>query len=259
MSASARPPWPIFAPGSPQLHAGAAHRTLRHGRSGQARSRRRVPEEERHAPAHRLATVSLLEDGLVAGAAQGFRPDAQSQLRDDVHLLGWAGAPFDAIISQAEDIEEMTRGDRDTMLFFEPETAGASGGTSYAESKAAAQAKKEPTFRFGERSFSCSYKQMVGASHVPVVAKQRAPSRESCRRPTPNCSWPSATPAWSPPDLQGQHASPGRNRAHAHLPGGPPRAFPGRQAVPARRAVVLADAGVRPAAPMPTPRPSHAS
>jgi hypothetical protein len=87
-----------------------------------------------------------------------------------------AGSPFSVIVASATNIEDMTKdGNRDTMLFWEPETAGPHRGDTEADAKAAAEKDAKTEYRFGRRSFSCSLKQMAGASYVPVVSKQKPP------------------------------------------------------------------------------------
>jgi hypothetical protein len=99
-----------------------------------------------------------------------------------------AGAPFDPIVGSAIDIEQMTKGgNRDTMLFWEPGTTGPVAGESEAAAKAAAERDGKKDYRFGRRSFSCSLKQMVGASFVPVVSKQEPPKTPICESLTELC------------------------------------------------------------------------
>jgi len=86
-----------------------------------------------------------------------------------------AGSPYGAVVDQAYGIEEITKdGKRDTMLFWEPETAGAGAGNTLAQAKETADKEGKKDFRYGRRSFSCSLQQMVGGAYVPVVSKQKA-------------------------------------------------------------------------------------
>ena len=90
-----------------------------------------------------------------------------------------AGSPYVPTVHMGLNIEQITQqGGRDTFLFWEPGTHGPEGGTPLAQARKLA-AEGKGNVSYGRRSFAGSYKQMVGASHVPVVTKQHPAGQQS--------------------------------------------------------------------------------
>jgi hypothetical protein len=101
----------------------------------------------------------------------------------------WEGSPYYMIFGHGIEIGEVSKdGNRDSMIFWEPEERGPERGNTFVEAKARAGRKRKsdaalpPDFQYGRRSYSAVFKQMTGASYVPVVSKMLPPAGFShCR------------------------------------------------------------------------------